>query len=154
MIAATARRGHPVTTARTSALVHHLPAAVAAGRVDAGWLALRARRFAAASGRPAVVCCDSAAFTAATGVQVDDGTVGMAYLGQPGNRLPVAMIYLNLGRLPDRGTAERVLAHEWMHVCRPALGHKAAAFQLAQQLLDAVAVLDAGTGVVKSTQGL
>ena len=145
---ATARRGHPLTTARTDALVHHLPAAVAAGPVDAGWLALRARRFAAASGRPATVCCDAAKFLEATGIDVDESTVGMAYLGEPGNRRPVALVYLNLSRLPDRGSAERVLAHEFMHLCRPGLGHKEGAFAFAQRLLDAVAGFDTGANVV------
>ena len=133
-------RAHPSTIARTRALRHGLPDAIAALPVDAGWLALRTERFAAASGIEVRLVLRPATYERLTGQRPSPGAAGHACLyGQDGTRFTVPVVYLNPGLLADRGDAEQVLAHEFMHVRWPSYGHKREGFERAQQLLDALA---------------
>lgn len=136
----TIHRAHATTIARTQALRHHLPAETAARPVDAGWISLRTARFEAASGVSVRLVLRAATYRSLTGQLPSPRAAGQACLyALDGTRMNPAVVFLDLSLLHDRGQADRVLAHEFMHVCWPSYGHKAAAFERAQQLLDALA---------------
>lgn len=132
------RRGSPVTVARTRALVHQLSAATAAAPADLPWLCARVRLFGQVVGRPVRLVVTGAAYEALTGTAVHPMAAGHVCLRVDGTVLEHPVLYLNPGLIRDRGEADRVIAHEFMHVGRPSLGHKVQAFAFAQRLLDQV----------------
>lgn len=142
-VIAAGRRGSPVTVARTRALVHHLSAGTAAVPVELGWLRARVRRFACVAGRPVRLVVAADVYEQLTGLAVHPLAAGHVCLHRDGAALPRPVLFLNPLLLRDRGEAERVIAHEFMHVCRPSLGHKRQAFAFAQRLLDQVGGDDA-----------
>lgn len=135
----TTRRGHALTVERTEALLHGLPTEIAALPADVDWLRWRAELFAKATGTRVRLVVTPVAYRALTGLAPAPGAVGHACLYAHGVRLVRPVVYLAPARLADRGAAEQVLAHEFMHVKWPSYGHKLAAFAAAQHLLDVVA---------------
>lgn len=133
------RRAHAVTIERTQALRHNLSAEIAAMPVDVDWLRWRAGLFATAAEVPVRLVLTPLAYRALTGLTPTPGAAGHACLYAHGVKLARPVVYLAPSRLADRGAAEQVLAHEFMHVKCPSYGHKRAGFQVAQRLLDAVA---------------
>jgi len=119
-------------------LHHHLADDQARMVTDAGWLISRAHRYAAAAEVLIEVVLDPAQFARRTGLSVPDTWAGVAYTGPAHQRLRAALVYLNQALMPTRGDAERVIAHEIMHVRWPSYGHREVAFTRAQQLLDTV----------------
>lgn len=135
----TVHRAHPSTVSRTRALRHSLPTEIASLPVDAGWLALRTEKFEAASGIGVRLVLSLAAYHRLTGRRPSPDAAGHACLFAPdGSRFPLPVVFLNPGLLRDRGDAEQVLAHEFMHARWPSYGHKREGFERAQQLLDAL----------------
>ena len=134
-------RGHPLTIARTEALVSPLASAEAVQVPTAAWLRDRARLFSAAAEVKFHLITSAALYTRMTGEQLNDGDIGRAHLGPAEARLPVPLVYLNVGALETRRAADQALAHETMHVGWPSYGHKAIAFERAQQVLDTVGIL-------------
>jgi hypothetical protein len=132
------RRGSPVTVARTRALVHHLSAATAATPADLPWLCARVRLFGQVVGRSVRLVVTAGAYEALSGTAVHPMAAGHVCLRVGGAVLERPVLYLNPGLIRDRGEAEQVIAHEFMHVGRPSLGHKAQAFAFAQRVLDQV----------------
>ena len=133
------RRAHAVTIERTEALHHALPAGIAALAADEAWLRWRAALFADAAGVRVRLALTALAYRALTGLTPAPGAAGEACHYAHGAKLERPVVYLNPARLADRGAAERVLAHEFMHVKCPSYGHKRAGFDVAQRLLDTVA---------------
>ena len=133
------RRAHAVTIERTEALRHALPADIAKLALDETWLRWRAALFAKAAGVRVRLALTPLAYRALTGLSPAPGAAGHACLYARGARLRRPVVYLDPGRLADRGAAEQVLAHEFMHVKCPSYGHKQAGFDVAQRLLDTVA---------------
>ncbi|MFE4516708.1 hypothetical protein ACFRMQ_21230 [Kitasatospora sp. NPDC056783] len=136
-------RGHPLTIARTEALVSPLAAPDAEQLPTTTWLRDRARLFSAAAKVKFHLITSAALYTRMTGEQLSSGDVGRAYSGPASARLPVPLVYLNLEVLGTRRAVDKALAHEVMHVGWPSYGHKAIAFERAQQVLNAVGVLSA-----------
>lgn len=133
------RRAHALTIERTEALRHTLPAGIAALPADEEWLRWRATLFAKAAGTRVRLALTPLTYRALTGLSPAPGAAGHACLYAHGDRLARPVVYLNPARLADRGAAERVLAHEFMHVKCPSDGHKQSGFDVAQRLLDTVA---------------
>jgi hypothetical protein len=133
------RRAHALTIERTEALRHALPAGIAELPADEEWLRWRAALFAKAADTRVRLTLTPLAYRALTGLAPAPGAAGHACIYAHGDRLARPVVYLDPARLADRGAAERVLAHEFMHVKCPSYGHKRAGFDLAQRLLDAVA---------------
>ena len=132
------RRGSPITVARTRALVHHLSAATAAAPADLPWLRARVRLFAQVADRPVRLVVIAAAYQALTAAALHPLAAGHVCLRLGGTVLDRPVLYLNPDLIGNRGEAEQVIAHEFMHVGRPSLGHKTQAFAYAQRLLDQV----------------
>lgn len=132
------RRAHAVTIERTEALRHPLPAGIAALAADEAWLRWRAALFAKAAGVRVRLALTPLAYRALTGMTPAPGAAGHACHYAHGAKLERPVVYLDPARLADRGAAERVLAHEFMHVKCPSYGHKRAGFDVAQRLLDTV----------------
>nr|BEK71297.1 hypothetical protein KPHV_85240 [Kitasatospora purpeofusca] len=134
-------RGHPLTTARTEALVSPLAAGEAVQAPTASWLRDRARLFSTAASVRFHLITQAGLYTRMTGEQLSTGDIGRAYFGPDGARLPVPLVYLNLPALGTRRAADQALAHEVMHIGWPSYGHKAIAFDRAQHVLDTVGSL-------------
>jgi hypothetical protein len=122
---------------RQAALQHRLCAAEAALPVDDDWLADRVERYATIAGVAARLVLDPVRYAASTGRGIQPGLVGEADYAVAGRRRQVAIVFLNPARLPDRGYAETVIAHELGHVRAPSLGHRRQFFVRVQRLLDA-----------------
>ncbi|RKE03010.1 hypothetical protein [Streptomyces sp. TLI_171] len=129
-------RGSALTIARTRALRSPLPACEAALPADQLWLRARAQQFARAAGLRFLLVLDSAKYTRLSGQRVGAEVVGRAYRGPESTRLPVPLLYLQQDALATRAEADQVLAHEVTHLKWPSYGHKVAAFDRAQWLLD------------------
>ncbi|WP_430787172.1 hypothetical protein [Actinoplanes sp. G11-F43] len=127
-----------ITQLRTQELRHHLDPHLAAMPADPWWLVTRTHQFAAAAGITVDVVLDAVTWCRRTGLQVGRWWAGAAFVGEPGARVPVPLIYLNRQLCPTRGQAELVIVHEMMHARWPSYGHRKIAFDRAQQLLDVV----------------
>jgi len=141
MSSAAVGRADPRTEARHAALRSPLPAQEAQLAVDTQWLRRRAQLFATAAERPFTLMFDLAKYSQITGIQFHDHYVAQVYRGEYGARLAVPLMAVNLRRVRTREDADRVLAHETMHLKVPSAGHKVAAFAAAQRLLDLVGAL-------------
>ncbi|MEU6405410.1 hypothetical protein [Streptomyces sp. NPDC046985] len=139
----TYHRGHPLTVARHEALLSPLPPGQAQLPVDTRWLRARAELFREAAERPFALTFDSTRYTETTGLHFHPHYVAQVYRGEEDARLETPLMVVNLARVPTRADADRVLAHECMHLRVPSYGHKKIAFAYAQEILDQVASLTA-----------
>ncbi|NUU20931.1 MAG: hypothetical protein HOV68_05355 [Streptomycetaceae bacterium] len=135
----TVHRGSPVTTARHEALRSPLPAEQLALPAPTTWLRERAGQFAAVAERPFHLLFDLAEYTRRTGLPFAAHYVAQVYRGEPDARLGVPLMVINLAHVPTREAADRVFAHELMHLRVPSYGHKKQAFAWAQRALDQLA---------------
>ncbi len=131
-------RGSALTIARTQALRSPLPEYEGGLPADELWLRARAAQFARAAGLRFLLVLDAARYMRLTGQQIGAEVVGRAYRGPEGARLAVPLLYLQQASLATRAEADQVLAHEATHLKWPSYGHKVAAFDRAQWLLDQV----------------
>jgi hypothetical protein len=139
----TYHRGHPVTVARHEALRSPLPAEQLLLPVDTTWLHSRAELFRQAAQRPFTLTVDVAEYSKVTGLPFHPHYVAQVYRGEAGHRLPVPLMVVNLDQVPTREAADKVLAHETMHLRVPSYGHKREAFACAQAILDLVGAMGA-----------
>jgi hypothetical protein len=63
------------------------------------------------------------------------------FLGEYGRRLDIPLMAVNLTHVATKEAADRVFAHEVMHLRWPSYGHKQVAFDRAQNVLDTVGAL-------------
>ncbi|MCX5216209.1 hypothetical protein OG689_44545 [Kitasatospora sp. NBC_00240] len=134
----TVHRGDPRTVARHEALRSPLPAEELLEPVTTKWLRNRAGLFMRAASRPFALTFDLARYSEASGLAFHEHYVAQVYRGDAGNRLDVPLMAVNLALVPTREAADKVLAHESMHLRWPSYGHKRQAFAGAQNLLDKV----------------
>ncbi|MEU9255755.1 hypothetical protein AB0D66_28390 [Streptomyces sp. NPDC048270] len=111
--------------------------------MDTRWLRARAELFKEAAERPFALTFDTARYAEATGLPFHSHYVAQVFRGEPGSRLKVPLMALNLARVGTRADADRALAHECMHLRVPSYGHKLEAFACAQDILDRVGSLAA-----------
>ncbi|MFD7900504.1 hypothetical protein [Streptomyces sp. NPDC059743] len=137
----TVHRGHPLTNARHAALRCPLPEHERALPVDLAWLRRRAKMFAHVSQRPFHLVVDLKAYASVTGMDFYPHYAAQVYRGPETARLSVPLMAVNLALVASREEADRALAHETMHLVVPSYGHKQAAFERAQLLLDQVGQL-------------
>lgn len=138
----TVHRGHPVTDARHAALRSPLPDHQRSLPVDTVWLRRRARQFARISQRPFHLVLDLQAYASVTGIPFYGHYAAQVYRGPEGARLATPLMAVNLALVTTREEADRALAHETMHLVVPSYGHKQAAFDRAQLLLDEIGELE------------
>ncbi|MCM2430905.1 hypothetical protein [Streptomyces sp. RKAG337] len=134
----TFHRGHPLTIARHEALSSPLPAEERDSPVDTRWLRSRGGLFAQAAQRPFELTFDLVWYAKRTGLPFHPHYVAQVYRGEPEQRLEVPLMVVNLARVRTREAADKVLAHESMHLRVPSYGHKREAFACAQEILNAV----------------
>jgi lysine/ornithine N-monooxygenase len=139
----TIHRGHPLTVARHEALRSPLPPAELGLPVTTQWLRARAELFARVAERHFRLTFDPAQYSKATGLLFAPHYVAQVYRGEPDQRWEVPLMVVNLARVLTREAADRVFAHETMHLRVPSYGHKRQAFAWAQQALDRVGALTA-----------
>lgn len=132
------RRRPTVTQRRHAALTSRLRPAQATRPVTPRWLKHRFGQFVELAGVPADLTVDAEEYQARTGRPPDPDRAGEVFTGPASARWDRALVYLNPAHLPNREEADRVFAHEIMHLRWPSYGHKSVAFQRAQHLLDTV----------------
>jgi hypothetical protein len=128
-----------VVQARHQQLRHYLDDVTAERPADLWWLITRTHQYAAAAGITVDVVLDALSYRRRTGLDVDPWWAGATYTGMPGARPVRPLVYLNPRLIATRGDGELVIVHEIMHGRWPSYGHRAVAFDRAQQLLDTVA---------------
>ncbi|MCG7524017.1 hypothetical protein MHW47_06115 [Streptomyces sp. OfavH-34-F] len=97
--------------------------------------------FREAAERSFALTFDIARYAEATGLRFHPHYVAQVYRGEEGARLDTPLMVVNLAQVSTRADADRVLAHECMHLRVPSYGHKKSAFACAQEILDQVASL-------------
>jgi hypothetical protein len=137
----TFHRGHPLTVARHEALRSPLPQDELGTAVDPQWLRSRADLFMEAAERSFVLTLDLDHYASRTGLQFHTHYAAQVFRGKHTQRLEVPLMAVNLVHVRTREAADKVLAHECMHLRVPSYGHKTAAFACAQRLLDGVGSL-------------
>ncbi|MFF7647864.1 hypothetical protein [Streptomyces canus] len=137
----TLHKGHPLTMARHEALVSPLPVVECVQAVDPRWLRTRAELFMEASQLPFALTFDLARYSQVTGLTFHAHYAAQVFLGEHDSRLDIPLMAVNLTHVPTREAADRVFAHEVMHLRWPSYGHKRVAFDRAQNVLDMVGTL-------------
>lgn len=137
----TLHKGHPLTMARHEALVSPLAEAECGQAVDPRWLRERAELFMEASQLPFTLTFDLARYSHVTGLKFHAHYAAQVFLGEYGRRLDIPLMAVNLAHVATKEAADRVFAHEVMHLRWPSYGHKQVAFDRAQNVLDTVGVL-------------
>jgi len=126
------------TQARHNALRPALPAATAARPVTRQWLLARIQQYLELANVDAHPILDAEEYEQRTGRPPDPGRAGEIFRGPPADPVRPPLLYLNPTLLPTCAEADRLIAHEVMHLRWPSYGHKREAFARAQQLLDTV----------------
>ncbi|MGA5442505.1 hypothetical protein ACPCKW_23715 [Streptomyces griseoincarnatus] len=139
----TLHKGHPLTRARHEALVSPLHDVERVQAVDPRWLRDRAQVFMEAARLSFALTFDLARYSEVTGLDFHPHYAAQVFLGEHGSRLEIPLMAVNLTHVPTREHADRVLAHEVMHLRWPSYGHKQLAFARAQTVLDRVGQLSA-----------
>ena len=137
----TLHKGHPLTRARHEALVSPLPVVECAEVADPRWLRTRAELFMEASQLPFTLTFDLARYSQVTGLNFHAHYAAQVFRGEHGRRLGIPLMAVNLAHVPTKEAADRVFAHEVMHLGWPSYGHKQVAFARAQNVLDTVGAL-------------
>lgn len=124
-----------LTQRRHAALRSPLPDDLQRAVPTEAWLRRRCVQLLAAADVAAELVFDADEYEARTGRPADPWRAGEVFRGRG---MDVPLLYIRLALLPDNAEADRVITHEVMHLRWPSYGHKQAAFERAQQLLDAV----------------